>query len=115
MANEDIIFNPDTFADKGMAGDLTAPSDHSILLNFNERTYLGFVPDFAPIEIDEFGKANILSHFDVAGDAVHGVHRYTSAPLRLMDALAASNILTTRSPARPSLNGSSPREMHSTK
>jgi hypothetical protein len=55
MANEDVVLNQDALADKGMAGYLTALADAGVLLDFDERTDLGFIPDLASVQIDEFG------------------------------------------------------------
>ena len=60
MPDEDIVFDDDAFADKGVTGDLAALTHRRIFLDFHERTDLGLVPDLAPVQIDELRKPDIL-------------------------------------------------------
>jgi hypothetical protein len=45
MANEDIVFDLDAFADKGVTGDLYVPAYFGVLLYLNERTNFAVVAD----------------------------------------------------------------------
>ena len=53
VPDEDVVFNDDAFADKGVAGDLAAFADAGIFLDFHECADLRLVPDLAPIQIYE--------------------------------------------------------------
>src|SRR5580698_2830660 len=115
VPDEDVVLNQNSFTDKRVTGNLAASSDTGIFLDFYECADLCLVSDLAPIHVYKFRQSDILTHLDVVRDAVIGVHRYTKEPVLLSDSLAASSILTTRSPAHPLLNGSCPLETQSTK
>jgi hypothetical protein len=44
-----------------VAGNFAAPADRGVLLNLDERANLGFIADFAAIQIDEFGKLDRMA------------------------------------------------------
>src|SRR5580704_297159 len=53
MADKDVVFNGHAFTDEGVARYLAALADARVLLDFDERSNLGFVANFASIKIDE--------------------------------------------------------------
>src|ERR1019366_6299729 len=110
-----VVFHDDAFTNKRMAGYLATLSDNGILLDLDECAYLRLAANFAAVQVYKVRELYILPQFHVARDAVVGVHRSTRDPLFSSDSLAASSIFTTRSPERPSLNGSCPLETQSTK
>jgi hypothetical protein len=58
VADKTLVFNLDTFADKTVRRDLAARTDNRILLNFNKRSDLRFVPNRTTVKIDKFGLKN---------------------------------------------------------
>ena len=105
MPNEDVILDFYAFTDEGVTGNLAAFADTGILLDFDEGPNLGFVPDFAAVQIDELGEPHVLAEPYAWCDRDKFVHRATASPRLRMDLSAASRMRTTRSPATPSLNG----------
>ena len=75
MADKNVVLNGYTFAHKSVARDFAVASNAGILLNFYKGAYLGFVPDLASIQINEFRQLHICSEFYVVLDAVVRVHR----------------------------------------
>ena len=69
MADEDVVFDVHSFANKSMAGNLAVPADAGVFLNLDERADLCFVADLASIEIDEFRKLHVFAEFHVRRDA----------------------------------------------
>ena len=65
MPDEYVVLDGYAFTNEGVARNLAALPNASILLHFNESTYLGFVANFTAVEINEFGKANIFPQLDV--------------------------------------------------
>jgi hypothetical protein len=49
MTNENLILNRHTFTYKGMGRDLASTPNNNVLLDFDERPDLGFIPDAAPV------------------------------------------------------------------
>src|ERR1700733_13540978 len=105
MSDKYVVLDLDAFADECMTRDLAAFSDRGVFLDFDKRADLRLVPNFTPVEIDEFGKLDALSKLNVRSNRAVFVHRRTNSPLFWMDCSAASSIRTTRRPAWPSLNG----------
>jgi hypothetical protein len=68
VADEDLIFNVDAFADKAVARDFAVPADARALLNLDERTYRRAVADFAAVEVYEVVDSNAVAEFDVGRD-----------------------------------------------
>jgi hypothetical protein len=58
-----------------VTGNLAAFADAGILLDFDKRADLCFVPDLTPVEIYEFRQPDILPKLHVVRDAVKVVHR----------------------------------------
>src|SRR5208282_5354988 len=56
MADEYVVFNGHAFTNEGMARNLAVLSHARIFLDLDKGANLGFIADFAAIEIDEFGK-----------------------------------------------------------
>ena len=61
MPNENIVFDGDALTNEGVTRDLASPSNYSILLDFDKCTDLCVIADFAPIEVNEYGKLDIFS------------------------------------------------------
>src|SRR5262249_16665432 len=61
MTDEDLVADIDTLANESVRRDLAAHADGHVLLNLNERAYLGVVADGAAVQIYERG----LEYFDV--------------------------------------------------
>src|SRR5579859_734927 len=99
VADENVVFDGHAFAHEGMAGNLAIPSNRCVLLNLDERANLGVFPDFAAVEIDEFGKLDPGPEFHVRSNRAEFVHRRTNSPRFWMERSTASSIRTTRSPA----------------
>ena len=57
VADEDVIFDHDPFADKSVTGNLAALANRGVLLNLDESTDLRLVAYFTSVEIDEFAPA----------------------------------------------------------
>src|SRR5262249_38270825 len=49
VADEDIVFNFDPFANEGVAGNLATIADAGVFLNFDESAYLCLVSDLASV------------------------------------------------------------------
>src|SRR5450755_2313374 len=105
VADENVIFDVHAFTNKGVAGNLAAPPNARIFLNFHEGAYFGFVADFTSIHVDELGELDVFPKLDVGDDAHKLVHRITASPRFRTERSAASRMRTTRSPATPSLKG----------
>src|SRR5271170_3854365 len=103
MADEDVVFNLHTLANEGVTRYLAAPADSGVLLNFNERPYLGFVADFTSVQVDELRELDPLAKLYVRGNTAEFAHRRIISPLLRIDSSAASSIRTMRKPACPSL------------
>jgi hypothetical protein len=54
MAEEDAVFDRDTFTDKRVTGNLAIVADRGVLLNLDKRTNLGVVTHGASVHVDEF-------------------------------------------------------------
>jgi hypothetical protein len=65
VANENVVFNGDAFADEGMARDLTIVPYGGVLLDFDEGADFDVVADGATVEVDELGKFDVLAKLDV--------------------------------------------------
>ncbi len=65
MADKNIVLDGHAFADECMAGDLAAPADLGVFLNFDKGSDLRFVADFASVQVDELGEPDTLSQFHV--------------------------------------------------
>src|SRR5208282_4565544 len=75
VANENVVFDGHTFADEGVAGDLAAFTNRSVLLNLYKRANLGFIADFAAVEVDELGKFDISTEFHTRRNAKEFIHK----------------------------------------
>ena len=53
VADEYIVFNYHTFANKGVARNFAPLADTGILLDFDKRPYLCLISDFAAVKVDE--------------------------------------------------------------
>ena len=53
VTDKNIVFDDDSFTDERMARNLAPASHGRIFLDLDERTDLGFIADFATIQIDE--------------------------------------------------------------
>jgi hypothetical protein len=69
MPYKDTILDPDTFADKSVAGNLAASSDARVLLDLDESADFSVVSDLATIQVDKPGKLDIVAKLDVRSDA----------------------------------------------
>src|SRR5271157_562024 len=69
VADEYVVFNGYALTNEGMARNLAVLSDARIFLDLDKCAYLGFVADFAAIEVDELGKLHISPQLDAGGDA----------------------------------------------
>ena len=74
MTDEDVIFDGHALTHERVAGNLAAAADTGVLLNFNERTNLGLIADFATVEIDELRKLDAFSKCDVGCNSNEVVH-----------------------------------------
>src|SRR5581483_9558496 len=63
-----IIFDGHALANERMAGNLAVGTDRCILLDFDKCADLRVVSYRASIKINEFGKLDVLSKFDVGTD-----------------------------------------------
>src|ERR1700693_4387359 len=70
VTNKHVVLDRDAFANEAMAGDLAILSDSRILLNLNKSPNFRVVTDFATIKIDELRQFDVLTKFDVGGNAV---------------------------------------------
>jgi hypothetical protein len=52
MTDKNLVLNRRPFTDKGMGRDLASTPNNSVLLDFDERPDLGFIPDATPVEIN---------------------------------------------------------------
>jgi hypothetical protein len=75
VSDKDVIFDSDAFANESVAGNLASAPDPGVLLDFDKGTYLCLVPDLAPVQIYELGKADIHTQFHIIGNAIEIVHR----------------------------------------
>src|SRR5258708_31830858 len=112
MADEHVVLNLYSFTHKRMARNFAAFSHTRILLDFNESAYLGFIADFAAVQIDELGEPDVLAELYTRRDADEFVHNCTNSPRWRTDFSAASSNRTTCSPFMPSLNGVLFSSMH---
>jgi hypothetical protein len=68
MTHKNLIFQRDALANESMARDLTPAANFRAFLNFDEGADLGFIPDFAAVEVDEAEDLDAFAEFDVWGD-----------------------------------------------
>src|SRR6266404_1449884 len=61
-----------------MARYFAAPADLRVLLDFDKRSDLGFVPNLATVKVDELGKFDALSELDIGGDGQEFIHNAES-------------------------------------
>jgi hypothetical protein len=74
VADEDVVLDRDSFTDERVARYLAALADGGILLNFNECSDLGFIADFASVEVDELGEFDVPSELYIRRDAYKRIH-----------------------------------------
>jgi hypothetical protein len=55
MTDHDLIFYGDAFADKSVRRNLAITPDDTVILNFDEWTYLRIITDPAAVDIDQIG------------------------------------------------------------
>jgi hypothetical protein len=65
MADKDVGLDSDTFANEGVAADLAVISNFCTLLDFDERSYAGLVPDLATVKVYERVNSHISSELHV--------------------------------------------------
>src|SRR5712692_9185027 len=68
VANKNVVFDVYAFTYKGVAGNLAALADFCVLLDFDERADLRLVADFAAVQVDEFGKLDVLAELHTRSD-----------------------------------------------
>src|ERR1700733_3293910 len=76
VADENVVLNDYAFTNKCVAGDFAALADASILLDLHECANLGFIADFAPIQVDELGELDVLSKLYIWRDAYVWIHSH---------------------------------------
>ena len=59
VANENLVLDRHTLADKSVTGDLAAPANERVFLNFHEGSDFGLVANDAAVQIDKLGKPDI--------------------------------------------------------
>src|SRR5208282_1240810 len=74
VANEHIVFDVDAFAYERVTRNLAVLAHSRILLNLHEGADFGFVADLASIQVDEFGKLDVLAELDARSNAQIGIH-----------------------------------------
>ena len=68
VTDEDVVFDGDAFANKGMAGNLAIAADGGILLDLDECANLGVIADLAAVQVDELGELDVLAQLYVRCD-----------------------------------------------
>jgi hypothetical protein len=63
-----------------MARNLAALPDRCVFLDFDKGTDLGFVADFAAVQVDEFREPDVLSKLHVIGDTNVRMHGFRAKP-----------------------------------
>src|SRR5580704_14031115 len=112
MTDKNVIFNVYALADECVARNLAPASDPCVLLDLDECPNLGFVPNFATVEIYELRELYVFTELDGRCDSDELAHSVIASPRLRTDFSAASRIRTTRRPATPSLNGFLFSSMH---
>ena len=74
MTDKDFVFDCDTFADEGVAGNFAASANFCAFLNLNKGADFRVVADFAAVQIGEAENADILAQLDVCGDFLEWLH-----------------------------------------
>src|SRR6185437_16263063 len=75
VADKHAVFDGDPLANETVAGDLATPAHLGVLLDFDEGADLGFVPNFAAVQIDEPGQADPPPQFHIRRHAAEFVHK----------------------------------------
>ena len=65
MSDKHVVFDRHSFANEGVTRNLAALADDGILLDLDKRADLGFVPNFAAIEVNEFREPDVFPQLDV--------------------------------------------------
>src|SRR5262249_21750339 len=80
VADKDIVFNGDAFADKRMRRNLAARADRGVLLHLDEGADFTFVAYLAPVKIDEIWLEDLdsVAQHNVGGNW-HEINRCPSA------------------------------------
>ena len=68
MTNENIRFDGDTFANKGVTADFAMIPDLGPFLDFHERPYPRLVPDLAAVKVNERVDAHVSTEFHIRGN-----------------------------------------------
>jgi hypothetical protein len=68
VTNEDFVGNRDAFANKCVTGDFAPAADARALLDFDERTYAGFIPDFAAVKVYKVMDDDTAAEFYIRRD-----------------------------------------------
>jgi hypothetical protein len=74
MANEDLVLECDTFAEKGVARDFAAVAYFHALLDFDEGADFGAVANLTAVEVYERENTDVTTQFNVRSDALVGLH-----------------------------------------
>jgi|HubBroStandDraft_6_1064221.scaffolds.fasta_scaffold21448_4 hypothetical protein len=83
MSDENVVFNRDPLTYECVTGDFAIFPDRRVFLYFNERSDLRVVPDFAPVQIDEFGKLHATSQLHARRNRAVFAHSGTNRVLSL--------------------------------
>ena len=75
MTDEDVVFDVHAFANEGVTRDFATLADRRVFLDFDECANLGFVANFAAVNIDKTGKLHIFPELHVVSDADKFIHR----------------------------------------
>jgi hypothetical protein len=75
VADEYLVLDRHTLADKSMAGDLAPFADACILLNLDERADLALIANLTAIQIDEFREFHAFAHLHVGCNADVLIHK----------------------------------------
>jgi hypothetical protein len=71
VTDKNVMFDGDTFADEGVAGNFTVFTDLCAFLNFNEGAYLRIIADFTAVEVDEVEDFDAFTEFYILCDLFH--------------------------------------------
>src|SRR6478609_446607 len=59
VPDKDVVFQDHAFTNKRVTRNLTARADSRVFLDFDKRSYLGFVANLTTIEVDETKNAHV--------------------------------------------------------